>query len=106
MELAGKEALEGVVFVEADAEKPVFRRYFEESFPKLSYSPVAYLCYCAMAVVLNGASVPGALAGPEALRSAILGLKSVDLPDGVLPIIDREIQVDVRTRVIRGGRVE
>ena len=105
VQVAGREALENVVFSEINSDKPVFKKAYQENFPGESYNPAAYLCYATMGTVLLAASQPGVFADDESLRNAIVGVQKVALLDGELTFKDREVQFDMVARTFRDGQV-
>jgi len=104
VEVAGVEALEGVVFVEVDSEQPLFKKEFSKHFPNETYTPAAYICHVAVEAVLQAADSLKEPPTRQLLGRAIVGLKKLDLTDGPLQVIDREAQFKLKAREIKSGR--
>ena len=104
IQIAGKDALEGLIFSEVDSNKPKLREAYAREFPGQAYNPAAYLCYCALAAVLQaGTSAQGQNSG--SVHDAILRIEKLNTPDGDLHFHDREIQFALGARVFKDGEV-
>ncbi len=104
--MAGEDALEGVVFTEVNSDKPKFRAEYSKAFPSESYNPAAYLCYSAVASILEAVKTPEAFQSEESLRNAIVNVHQVNLLDGTLAFDKREAQFDLVLRQFHSGKVE
>lgn len=106
IESAGVRALDGLVFVEVDANKPKFKERYSLLFPEAPFSTVAYLCYSALGTVLKGLDDPQSLKNRQSLQQTLLNLNSVDLLDGPLVFKNREVKFEMSGRQMKDGRPE
>ena len=104
---AGKEAIEGLIFVAPNMNRPKFAAQFNRIFPEASPDATAYTCYSGLAAIIAAISSNNHNAdGGNSLYDAALALKQVRLFDENLPIVRRQAQFDLIYKTIKNGRVE
>lgn len=105
MQAAGAEALENLVFVEVNSNQPKLKQAYAETFPGQPYNPAAYLCYSAVAALIEAVKLPGATRDAHSLREAFVGIARVPLLDGDLLFKNREAQFELVPRRFQGVKV-
>jgi len=106
LETAGKEALEGAVFVEPDTDQPEFTKKYHDLYPDKPITPTRYAAYVIVGAVLEALRPFSLPPGREEFSATLLTLEEVSLLDGKLPFRRREARFPLRAKRLKNGRVQ
>jgi branched-chain amino acid transport system substrate-binding protein len=105
LELAGSQALEGLVFFEVDPRQPRFQALLSRQVPACGSPAICFVCYSAMRSFLAALE-----ASPkptrESVYEALATMRRIKLLDGELEMINREAHYKLTARVMKSGRAE
>lgn len=105
IEQAGVAAMEGLILVELNLDKPKFRDKLKEIFgDEVEVTAITYTCYTAAATALHTVELAKQQKG-NSLMSILKNLRQVPLMDEMISLRDREAQYDLQYKVIRQGKV-
>lgn len=97
---------EGVMFAELDFEQANFLRKYAEHTGGERPTSVGYACFIALATILQAIDEHPAVSNSTSLYDALLKASPIKLPDGEVSYSNREANLDLKLRRIRGGKVE
>ncbi len=99
---AGKQNMEGVRFIEMDTNLPVFRKTLSDRFSSVP-SGATLSAYVSTLFFAEAFTKFPTITTPKELYEAFSAIHSVQTPDGVIMIKERNFQFRLVERVVRGG---
>ena len=99
------EAIEGLILVELDLDKPNFVKVVEQELKGELANTYKFTCASAIAFVLDALKNNNEVTDSNSLFGALNDEQELKLADGTLIIKDREAQFDLAYKVIREGKV-
>ena len=106
LETAGKEAVEGMTFVEVDYQQPDFLTALEKVLGDKRASSVTFCCYAALSTVLNIISTHEDTKDKDGLYRALQEVKSLELLGSRIEIKNREAIFPLAFRKVENGAVK
>jgi ABC-type branched-subunit amino acid transport system substrate-binding protein len=104
---AGKAAIEGLIFEEVSLDGVRFNSELKMIFgDTVRPTAITYTCYTALAAVFQALKNSAGIKGPSDLAAALGALKSVELLDEPLKVVDRQAQYELEFKTIRNGQIE
>lgn len=102
---AGNEAIEGASFVEIDGEKPWLSAQMQKRYKADHVTSLNYGCFLSLWTMLTAFERNPLIASSTELQTELAKLESVETPDEVVRIVNREAKLGMLLRTVRGGEL-
>ena len=100
---AGTANVENMYFVSVNLEKAEFLKSFAAVAPAGKPTAISLACYVGMHAYEEALAISSGKNDGESIHGALDSIKILPLPDGSLPVIGREVQLDIVVQKFEGG---